>query len=199
MQNIRCANGHFFDPVKHNFCPHCGVRVDKAVPSASAPYVPLQTSVINQGQANNLAEGIPIVSPMAGGVASSNEGQTVGMYRKKLDVDPVVGWLVCVEGADRGKDYRIRAERNFIGRSPSMDICIVNDQTVSRENHGIVSYNPKNNQFKVIPGEGRGIVYLNNEEVVTATDLKANDIIELGQTKLKFVPFCDDQFQWGEE
>jgi hypothetical protein len=40
-------------------------------------------------------------------------------------------------------------------------------------------------------------VYLNDEEVTVPTELKPYDIIELGQTKLMFVPFCGEHFQWG--
>ena len=39
-------------------------------------------------------------------------------------VNPVVGWLVCLEGPDRGHDYPLRAGTNAIGRSPSMEVCI---------------------------------------------------------------------------
>ncbi|MFC5532029.1 FHA domain-containing protein [Cohnella yongneupensis] len=188
MQNVRCANGHFFDPVKHNFCPHCGVKVDGGGNGGMQQTMP-------QPQA-----GIPLVSPrpVASPIAS-DEGKTVGMYRKKLGIDPVVGWLVCISGADKGKDYRLRTERNFIGRGESMDVRISGDESISRENHAIVSYNPKKSLFRVFPGEGRGIVYLNNEEIIAAEELKAGDVIEIGQTKLMFVPFCGAQFQWDSE
>ena len=46
-------------------------------------------------------------------------------YLEELEVmHPVVGWLVCIEGPSKGKDYRMIAEKNFIGRSPEMDIRI---------------------------------------------------------------------------
>ena len=41
---------------------------------------------------------------------------------------PVVGWLVCTEGPDRGHDYRIRTGYNHIGRAEHMDICIRGDK-----------------------------------------------------------------------
>jgi len=107
-----------------------------------------------------------------------------------------VGWLVCVEGADKGRDYRIRSEKNFIGRSEKMDIQISGDETISRENHAVVSFNPKNNAFKIHPGDGRGIVYLNGDDVDTPQELKPFDTVELGQTKLMFMPFCGERFQW---
>ncbi len=126
----------------------------------------------------------------------ASENRTIGMFRKKLGIEPVVGWLICVEGADRGRDYRIISEKNFIGRSEKMDISIAGDETISRDGHAIISYNPKKNLFRIYPGESRGIVYLNDDEVIGATELNAYDVIEIGQSKLLFIPFCGEKFQW---
>lgn len=126
----------------------------------------------------------------------ADAGVTVGLFRKKTGIDPVVGWLVCVAGADKGRDYRLRSDRNSIGRSPNMDVCINGDDTISRERHAYVSFNPKKNVFTLAPGEGRGLIYLNDEEVTGATPLKAYDRIELGDTTLLFMPLCGEQFEW---
>lgn len=63
---------------------------------------------------------------------------------KKVGIDPVVGWLVCIKGPSRGRDYRIRSGRNGIGRSDAMDVPIAGDDTVSRENHAFLVYEPQN-------------------------------------------------------
>jgi pSer/pThr/pTyr-binding forkhead associated (FHA) protein len=110
-----------------------------------------------------------------------------------------VGWLVCVEGPDRGRDYRIHTERNYIGRAPTMDIAITGDPAISRDNHAVLSYNPKRHTFRLAPGESRGIVYLNDEEVDSTIELQPYDRIELGETKLLFVPFCGERFVWSAE
>lgn len=172
----RCVNGHYYDSKKHSSCPFCGVQdldIDIKKTMAKRP----------GGSAANV---------------SDPEGKTVGVFKKKLGIDPVVGWLVAVEGPERGKDFRITAEKNFIGRSEKMDIPITGDPSVSRENHAIVSYNPKNNSFRILPGDGRGLVYLNDEEVLTPLVLNPYDLIEVGESKLLFVPFCNEQFQWKE-
>ena len=77
-----------------------------------------------------------------------------------------------------------------------MDISITGDDSISRENHAVISFNPKNGCFRLLPGESHGMVYLNDEEVYSASELFKGDVIELGQTKLKFVPFCDGGFVW---
>jgi hypothetical protein len=113
-------------------------------------------------------------------------------------IDPVVGWLVCVGGPDRGRDFRLRMEKNYIGRSPSMDVVIEGDKTVSREKHGVVIFDPKRQAFWVLPGEASGLVYLNGEVVHTPMQMQRDDVIELGQTKLALIPFCGEKYNWSD-
>ena len=35
--------------------------------------------------------------------------------------DPVVEWLVCIDGPEKGRDYRIRSGNNYIGRSQDIE------------------------------------------------------------------------------
>jgi hypothetical protein len=191
----RCTNGHYYDETKHSLCPHCGVNIDLNL-GVTMPKYPA-----SGGGSDGGVELGKTVAKLPKGlrnnpVSPPNEGKTVAVFRKQMGIDPVVGWLVCIEGPDKGKDYRVRSERNFIGRSDKMDICIASDEAISRENHAIVSYSPKKRQFHVYSGESRGLVYLNDEEVITADELKSYDVIELGKTKLMFIPFCGDQFEW---
>jgi hypothetical protein len=108
-----------------------------------------------------------------------------------------VGWLVCLEGPDRGRDFRLHSEKNFIGRSPLMDVCVPGDDTVSREKHGVVIFDPKKQVFWVLPGDSSGLVYLNGEIVHSPAPLKRDDLLEIGQTKLVLIPFCGDQYSWS--
>lgn len=185
MSMTRCENGHYYDSSKYSTCPSCGI-----------PDLDIHATVIHQVP--------PVAASITGQTQKSpaparqgaEPGVTVGVLRKTMGIDPVVGWLVCVEGADKGRDYRIRSERNTIGRGAGMDISIQGDETISRDKHAIISFNPRKNSFLLTPGESRGIVYLNGEEVANPMPLTAYDVIELGQTKLLFVPFCGSHFQW---
>jgi hypothetical protein len=111
----------------------------------------------------------------------------------------VVGWLVCLEGPDRGRDYRLRMEKNFIGRAPHMDVVIENDTTVSRDKHAIVIFDPKKKSFWLLPGEASGLVYLNGDLVNSPAPMKSDDILEVGQTKLVLIPFCGDRYSWSPD
>ena len=182
----RCDKGHYYDPESYSSCPSCGVHD-----------LDLQTTQ-PRGVHVNAADGTTQARGDAG-AKQRDTGVTVAMVRKKTGMDPVVGWLVCVEGPEKGRDYRIRSEKNYIGRGSNMDICISGDETISRENHAMISFNPRNLHFGIAPGNSRGLVYLNGEEVNLPEDLKPYDMIEIGQCKLLFVAFCGEKFQWGQE
>ena len=80
-----------------------------------------------------------------------------------------------------------------------MDVSLPDDDTVSRESHALVTYDAKHNAFSLSPGQGRGITYCNDEQVEMVRPLKAYDIIEVGKSRLLFLPLCSQQFQWSEE
>jgi len=109
---------------------------------------------------------------------------------------PVVGWLVCTDGMNKGTDYRLHQGRNFIGRSTEMDVCIMGDNTVSRSSHAIVVYDPRGNVYLAQPGSSKELFYVNDALVLNPVELKAMDILSLGDTKLMFVPLCGEKFHW---
>ena len=141
----------------------------------------------------------PTAPPKFHGPSVLDAGKTVGMMQEKMGFDPVVGWLACVEGPSRGKSYTIRGGINAIGRGDRMDITITGDRTISMENHAKISYSDRNNRFNLLPGDGRNIIYLNGEEVFSATPLQAYDLIDFGETKLLFIPLCGERFTWKQE
>lgn len=121
---------------------------------------------------------------------------TMALIRKNTGIDPVVGWLVCKSGAEKGRDYKIHSENNYIGRGEGMDICIHGDDTISRSNHAIISYDDRERIFYFTPGEGRSIVRLNGKALLMTSEIKAYDEIEIGTTVLVFIPLCGESFQW---
>jgi hypothetical protein len=189
MAMRRCKQGHYYEAERYSTCPACGVDG-------------LDIGPTKPKSSNVAAEVAPLPETQSKGqsVPADNveEIRTVGVVKKQSGIDPVVGWLVCIEGADRGRDYRIRSERNLIGRAPSMDICISGDDTISRTAHAVISFEPRRQTFRLLPGEGHGLVYLDDEVVEGPTELKPYAKIELGQTKLLFVPLCGERFSWTE-
>lgn len=112
---------------------------------------------------------------------------------------PVCGWIVCVAGPRRGKDYKIMEGKNFVGRADDMDIQILGDNKISRRNHCIIVYDEKQSQTMILPGDSNGMVYLNEKAVFVPTPLSKFDVIELGDSKFAYVPFCGEDFKWKND
>ena len=183
--------------------PLSGVSVtapQKTAPlSGGIPVTAAQKTAPPRGYGVPQPEPVQTAPPPGFGVSVTAAGKTVGMMQSQMGFDPVVGWLACVEGPSRGKSYTIRGGVNAIGRSERMDIVITGDLKISSENHAKISYSDKHNRFNLLPGEGRNIVYLNDEEVFTPMPLHAYDLIDFGETKLLFVPLCGERFTWKTE
>lgn len=143
----------------------------------------------------------PFSKPMGFGFGASvaDGGKTMGVMQASMGFNPVVGWLVCSEGSNRGKSYSVYGGINSIGRSDRNDITITGDNKISAESHAKISYSDKNNRFRIIPGDGRNIIYLNDEEVFSPEPLGAYDLIDFGDTKLVFIPLCSEKFVWTKE
>lgn len=191
----RCQNGHYYDSEKHTSCPFCGVQELN---------VDIRRTMAKSHQETN--KEIPETQPVQGERSGapnppgkSKENKTVGIFQRKLGIEPVVGWVVAVTGPEKGQDYRIVAEKNLIGRAENMDIAIKSDESISRESHAIISFNPKKQNFLLYPGDSKRLVYLNDEEVINPEKLNAYDTIEVGETRLVFIPFCGENFQWDKE
>lgn len=129
-------------------------------------------------------------------VAEDMEEKTMPYLGETTGIQPVTGWLVCVEGPQMGQDYRIMAEKNFIGRAEEMQIRLIGDNAVSRRNHAVIVYDPKKRNFYLLPGDASGLAYHNNEAVYTPAELNAYDLIQLGRSKFVFVPLCGPHFEW---
>ncbi len=112
------------------------------------------------------------------------------------DSDPVVGWLICVQGEYVGESFNLKAGQNFIGRSLSMDVALVNEKSVSREFHAGIIFEPNEGKFFGIPGQSNGLTYVNDELLIAPKTLEAYDRIKLGKSLYVFMPFCGEKFNW---
>lgn len=191
MEIKECANGHLYDTEQYASCPYCQENGNRINFDGNSSI----------GKTVAVAEIGKTVAPSSYNLKKqesdeSDVGKTVAVFQKKMNLEPVVGWLVCVDGSEKGKDYRIYAKNNTIGRSEKMDICIKSDTTISRENHARIAYDVKHNAFHLIPADSVNTIYLNDEPVYIPTKLKAYDTVEFGNCKFAFVPFCNDKFTW---
>lgn len=172
MALIRCVNGHMFSERRYGtICPYC--HVDTSVSRS----VGMDNSNSNQQ------------------ALDKEEVEKDLLYQ---EVEPVCGWIVCIEGTIVGKDYKVKAGKNFIGRADDMDIQIIGDNYIANRNHAIIVYDSKKKNNVLLPGDSQGIAYLNGEPIYMPTELAAYDVIDLGKSKFLFVPFCGEHFEWEE-
>jgi hypothetical protein len=114
--------------------------------------------------------------------------------------DPVVGWLVVVDGPGKGISVTLGYGMNSIGRSPSDRIALdFGDQQISRTSHAIVTYDPRGRKYFVQHGGGKNLTYMGDQPVLTPVELKGGEEILLGETKLRFVAFCGKDFDWRDQ
>lgn len=208
MEMKKCLNGHYYDVSVNADCPYCssekGSSVTMPLERGSGDYdktMPLN-NVFQLNKNNDRGDKtMPLgyqQTQFQGNErrAEASEGRTVAIIRNEIGIDPVVGWLVCIDGKEKGRDYKIHSDNNFVGRSEKMDICIRGDETISRENHLIISYDTKDKIFYCSPGDGRSIVRLNDKAIFQTVQLKPYDCITVGATTLSFIPFCGEIFEW---
>jgi len=208
MNLTRCRNGHFYDEDRYDSCPHCGnanqadnltepmarndsVTVGIVQNQNSVDDAPTRAVGASLSEAVSQASASPSVN-----LGVSDDSKTVSYYHKAMGTNPVVGWLVCVAGENIGEDYRLVAGRNFIGRSPSMDIVLAGDNSVARDRHAVIVYDPKSLCYLMQAGEAKELSYLNDKVVLGAQELKAGDELLLGSTKLRFFPCMSSDFNW---
>ncbi len=209
---VECPNGHFFDVNVHKVCPYCGQKASHAALNVTQPAGNGATpgAGVTQHDSGNFVETRIPGGPHIGGQASrtmpadnNNENDSFGKTRpsrpdyEEDQIEPVVGWLVCIEGPMKGQDFRLHDGYNYIGRE-SGDIVIQGDSTISRQKHAIVSFYSKRGNFYVGPGDGRNIIELNDEPVMSPVVLESYDVITLGNTKLLLIAMCGKRFSWTE-
>ena len=199
-----CSAGHVYDADQFPSCPYCN-RNTRAIQfgatAAPAGYgattAPAGYGAAHAGRDDTIGQTV-MPEAIRRRMEQERDNRTVGEFKWKLGYEPVVGWLVCVEGPEVGKDYRLFGRINSIGRAEDNDVVLAQEHTVSQKNHVRLAYDAKHNNFQLIPGEGTNVTYLNDEPLYVPQKLNAYDVLEMGATKLIFVPLCSERFRWPE-
>ncbi len=213
MVMIRCsANQHFFDPEKHDDCPYCrgvdGPNDTRSMDTrglvdnyAVAPEAlgDATTPMVGLGAGQNTER---LVDPtVAQAKQADPAGETVGIFRKVSGFEPVVGWLVCTEGPEKGQDFRIKPGVNEIGRKPESAGGIAlggDDKAISRRWHAVIEYFDRENEF-FLNRKDNPEVWLNGNRVLSLTKLESFDRLQFGGTPYVFISLCSESFKWLRE
>lgn len=227
MEIVRCSKGHFYDSEENSTCPLCAAEnggtnrmfenilaTDAFItsPANRTEKRPKPTEPVGNAD-NKVQKYKPTVGVGYGSTNVSGTTNSVQPYPKTEPVpiagnatqeagtgfNPVVGWLVCVDGPTKGTAYEIHSQYNFIGRGAKMDISIPEDPHISAEKSAVVAYDNIERAFFFGPGSGHNGVRVNEKMILNTTMINAYDVLTVGLTKLLFVPLCGDRFDWNEE
>lgn len=159
-----CANGHQMED-SWEVCPYCQ-KTGYAVAPVSLSKTRIETEAGSVGP---------------GGQAVAVARKTVLIAEKRKP--PVVGWLVAMNGDQKGEDFRVREGQNTLGTSLEAEI-VVKDNTVSGK-HASIRY--KEGKFILTDLDSTNGTYLNDGKATIAREeLKDNDLIRIGELTLKF-------------
>lgn len=165
-----------------------GIGMPKpADPAQSAPEDPPdETRILNPVTAGGQAEA---------GVADAPQSQL-----QYTTDDPVVGWLVVIDGPGKGNFRPIFYGNNTIGRDRSQRVPVdFGDSAISSEEQAYIQYNYKKREFLFIPNLAKpNVVEVNEDNPASAVQLQPHDKIRMGETTLLFLPLCGADFEWGD-
>lgn len=178
-----CPSGHYYDKNRYSECPYCKPNTPAPAPGPS----PLNVTVpLDQSAA-------PQPKP------TPNMDKTVRLVEQKAGYDPVVGWLVCVKGEDKGRDFRLHDGNNFVGRGGDMDV-VLHDLAVSAANHFCITYDRRHDRYFMSMGMGKEIVYVDDQPLTAnALTVQRGTRVEVGDTVLVFIPLSREDVQWDWE
>ena len=108
-------------------------------------------------------------------------GKTVLLTTLKRS--PVVGWLVVLNGAQKGEDFRLREGKNSLGSARDAEVSL-HDPAVSQI-HASINY--KDAKFLLTDLDSTNGTFVNDaNEGISRVELHDNDVIRVGETTLKF-------------
>lgn len=112
----------------------------------------------------------------------------------------VAGWLVVVSGPGRGCSREIYFGMNSVGRGQNQRIPLdFGDEGISRESHAFIVYDDLQQDFYIQHGGKANLVRLNGKPVLAPAELATGDQIDIGSTRLMFVPLCSESFNWSDK
>ncbi len=108
-----------------------------------------------------------------------------------------VGWIVVVNGPGRGASFSVFNGVSQIGRGEDQAIKLdFGDNSISRSNHAAIAYDNEQRSFFLGHGGKANLVRLNDKPVLSTEEISNSDLIRIGETTLRFVALCSNEFDW---
>ena len=117
----------------------------------------------------------------------------------KAEVNFPVGWLVVTSGPGRGASLIVTAGLMQIGRNDDQAIQLdFGDTGISRSSHAVIAYDPEDRKCYLGHGGKANLVRLNNSPVLATVPMANGDEVRISETTMRFVAFCDENFDWRD-
>lgn len=190
MATKKCPNGHQYDSgIYGDNCPFCPENSHTRVNMDST-----SGATVGMGDFGGYGETgatIPVRDNVGGGVSG---GHTVIRVLGDNDANAeggrkVVGVLATYSLNPAGEIFKIYEGRNIIGRTNTNDI-IINDDNVSKE-HLLIFFNEAEGVYWAKDQFSSNGTYINGRFARGETEIKTNDVIVIGKTKLVFLAIPD--------
>jgi hypothetical protein len=172
-----CSNGHQMED-DWPICPYCqrtGFQRTAIAQGSDKTRIesPLaDTAVTASGAA---------AAPAAATAPAADVRKTVTLA--SLHRAPVVGWLVALNGRQKGEDFRLREGQNTIGSAAGLEVTL-DDPAVSAK-HASVRY--REGVFSLTDLDSTNGTFVNDgTDPVARVELKDNDVVRVGEISLKF-------------
>ena len=178
-----------------------------AADSEMSPVVPQQPSSPRQGTetVSGTVSQYVLIDPDTHPEEKKEEKREAKPVSKGKEVTPsapllpVVGWLICVKGPEKGREYRIHEGYNYAG-SETGDLILRGDPKISPERHFAITYLPRKRRYFISPDAGISLLSLNGEELLAneRKELQNYDRIEVGDSGFLFLALCGERFGWED-
>ncbi|PKM57228.1 MAG: hypothetical protein CVU98_07145 [Firmicutes bacterium HGW-Firmicutes-3] len=109
-----------------------------------------------------------------------------------LEIETVHGWVVAINGVNRGKIFRLSSIKNCIGRNQNYEVPLMNDRAVSRKQCAHIDWDLETKMHSFVSTDLGGLVYYNKRVLLDTVILKEYDLLTVGETELLFVPLYNE-------
>ena len=133
------------------------------------------------GKGKKAAPGQPAAAAAEPEAASFGDKTQFIQVMEEPGTKACVGWLVAINGAQRGQDFRIVDGKNMIGTAADADIVLTDQYMSSR--HAVLRH--EEGVFVLVDLDSTNGTYVNDQRV-SKEELIDNDKVRLGRTELKF-------------
>ena len=161
-------------------CSNCGKEVDASWELCAYCGHDLQASGSMNAHGNpplpaHVLEPAQPINPGA-----PNKTVAINLDEFKSPEREIVGWLLVMEGAQKGADFRIYSGANSMGAGADNDIVVTDEYLSSR--HATIRY--EDGHYFIIDNNSTNGSYV-GEKKITKYELIDNDTIRLGRTQIR--------------